>query len=528
MANSSNISYTSSNDQAWLLAIADRLPQYVAYCGMDRRFLYVNPKYAQWFALRPKDLLGKTLQEVSHSPEDYGRIKPHEDRAFAGELVHFEVQLAEPKGDIVSFRVDFIPQHDPATGQMTGVITIGEDVTDQENTLKALTEAKIAAEEANRAKSAFLANMSHEIRTPLGAILGFSSLMKDNLPRGERIKFGEIIDRNGKMLTRIIDDLLDLARVESGRLAIDRVKFPVRELIDDVIGLFTDKADEKQISLARRFEGTVPIEVESDPVRFRQILINLLGNAIKFTERGGVFLRVEARPADNGQVRLSFVVKDTGCGISEQERPRLFQPFSQADDSSTRPYAGSGLGLALSSRLATALGGTVELQSSVVGKGSTFVFSLLTRATLGTGAVEDIGAIPEELVWDRQLIGIKVLAVDDCPDNLELVRHLLVSRGATVDTASSGSDALTLARKNCYDIALMDIQMPQMDGYETFENLRRDGFERPIVALTAHAMEEERKRALEAGFAHHLTKPLNVSEFFNVVAQKGRPESKQP
>jgi signal transduction histidine kinase len=381
-----------------------------------------------------------------------------------------------------------------------------------------LKTAKEAAETADRLKSAFLANMSHEIRTPLGAIMGFADLLKDvNLPSPEGLQYLNIIGRNGKTLVRLIDDILDLSKVESGHLQIEKIAFSITEATKEIVDLLQTQAQAKSVDLKLEFGPGLPDKIASDPVRLKQILLNVIGNAIKFTEKGLVHISVQVS-ADrrNPGLALTFWIRDTGIGLSEEQVGRLFQPFSQADNSITRRFGGTGLGLLLSRRLARALGGEIELTQSAIGEGSTFKISF------------DPIEIPQSITTvDHQLPstpstkaeGTRVLLVEDSPDNRLLIQRILKKSGVIMDMATDGHEGVQKAMQNEYDVVLMDLQMPHVDGFAATRQLRKNGYSKPIIALTAHAMREERERCLKEGFDDHLSKPVDRVALLEAVSK---------
>lgn len=385
------------------------------------------------------------------------------------------------------------------------------DITERMELQERLQKAKEEAEAANTAKSAFLANMSHEIRTPLGAIMGFVDLMKDSdLARDEIENYVGIIERNSNQLLRIIDDILDLSKVEAGKMTIEEIDFSLKELLADFSSLMGFRARENGIDFLMNSDSPVPERVISDPVRIRQILTNIVGNAIKFTRHGHVELKVNFN-----NPYLTFTVEDTGRGISAEQASKLFQPFTQADSSTTRQFGGTGLGLALTRRLSEFMHGAFWLERSELGKGSTFV----TRVQVGLPENAKILAQNEVTFTSRvrfvqqkplpNLSGMKVLVVEDSPDNQKLMQIYLRKFGIEIDLASDGVAAMELASANFYDVIFMDVQMPRMDGHEATEILRSRGYKRPIIALTAHAMKEERERCLRSGFTDFLSKPIH-------------------
>ncbi|RYZ52282.1 MAG: response regulator, partial [Proteobacteria bacterium] len=389
------------------------------------------------------------------------------------------------------------------------------DVHDQKTFSDQLAKAKDEAERANQTKSFFLANMSHEIRTPLSAILGFTELLKEeDIPPLEKSQYLDTITRNGVALTKIIDDILDLAKVESGKLDVEKIDFSFFDLIDDVMDLFRERSRGKGLFLRFHIAKDTPNRIYSDPTRLRQILINIVGNAVKFTEFGGITIEVSTSHQNDRSLRYRIAVIDTGVGLSAEQRSRLFEPFMQADNSTTRKFGGTGLGLALSQRLAAALGGEITIEENRILRGSVFIISFLAEIRADQVELErdQLKVSQAEAVASGKLSGLYVLVADDSPDNLFLAKRILTKNGAKVKTVANGSEAVTVALEEHFDVILMDIQMPVMDGYEATRALREAGYARPIIALTAHAMAEERAKSIQAGCNGHLTKPLNQGD----------------
>jgi PAS domain S-box-containing protein len=391
------------------------------------------------------------------------------------------------------------------------------DVTEQVRLEEDLKAAKTSAEVANATKSAFLANMSHEIRTPLSAILGFSDLLLDkHSSEEERERYLNTIIRNGRTLMHIIDDILDLSKVEAGRLELEKINIPFYKFMEEVTDLFREKARIKDIYMSLEISETVPSVVSSDPTRLRQILINLIGNAVKFTDAGGVTVKVDSSIDPQKQLHLRISVSDTGIGITEDQQKRIFKPFTQADNSTTRRFGGTGLGLYLAKRLALALNGDIELKNCGPGKGCTFELQFTAEMPKSYLAHE---VFDQERVRfeDSPLRGLKILVAEDAFDNQLLIETILSGCGAKVVLANNGLDAVYKASHDNFDIVLMDLQMPKMDGYEATETLRRQGYAKPILALTAHAMVEERQRTRRAGCDAHLTKPLDPKDLVDKI-----------
>ncbi len=392
----------------------------------------------------------------------------------------------------------------------TDIFDLQEKNQTQDQKEKFLIESKFQAEAATRSKSAFLANMSHEIRTPLASILGFTEILKSpRLSVKEHTKYLNIISRNGHALVRIIDDILDLSKIEADKIQLEQSSLCLTELIQDVLAMFSDRAKGKGLTL--NFESnTLPqFKVESDAVRIRQILINLFGNAIKFTSEGSISIGGNYKEIENERYQITLRITDTGIGITSEQAATLFQAFTQADNTTTRHYGGTGLGLALSKKLAKAMGGDIQIEKSISGHGTTFLVQLIVKKSLDRSDVTTAPVLQVTATQEKQLQGWHILVVDDLEDNRVLIRLLLERQGAVVHEAANGKEGIRIAQANNYDVILMDIQMPDLDGYEALAKLRRANYKKPIFALTAHTMKEERDRALAAGFTGHIAKPIN-------------------
>ncbi|MFO0896027.1 MAG: ATP-binding protein [Pirellulales bacterium] len=384
-----------------------------------------------------------------------------------------------------------------------------------------LTAAREAADESNRFKSEFLANMSHEIRTPMTAILGYTDvLIEDNWGRQATQDALGILKRNGEHLLELINDILDLSKIEAGKLVLEPATCSPRQIMEDVAKLMQSKAEQKALALRLEIDPALPACIVTDPLRLRQILLNLVGNAIKFTEHGEICL-VAAWAPIAGAGELTFEVRDTGMGIEPAQLEHLFQPFRQADASTTRRFGGTGLGLAICRRLARRLGGDVTVESEP-GQGSVF---RVTVAAAAAGAAEKPAALPGKpngALGEGRLTDCRVLLAEDGLDNQRLIGLVLERAGARVTLASTGEDATRLAlyaweRHQAYDVILMDMQMPVLDGYAATRLLRSQGYEGPIIALTANAMSGDRDACLAAGCDDYVTKPLDRQQLLTTL-----------
>ncbi len=505
-----------------LRSITNALPVLIAQMDRDERVMFANEGFCKWFNYDGAEIIGKSFCAVL-GPDRYLSNKPYIQKVLAGEQVTYERE--SQSGDLTAILgITFVPEFD-LQNQVTGFIVLASDITKHKAIQTELKEAKEAAEVANATKSAFLANMSHEIRTPLGAVLGFSELLLTNdMSPSERNNSVEIVKRNGRLLSNIINDILDLSKVEAGKLDIEKVEVSFSEILKELGSVLSLEADVKGIELKVIAEGTIPLQIKTDPLRLRQILLNIVGNAIKFTSRGSVTVKVKLLPNADSPTKLAFIVTDTGEGIRPEQAKRLFTPFTQADVSTTRKFGGTGLGLVLSKKLANTLGGDVVLTETSVGKGSTFVVTIDPGFSEGmlfqhSDAQTASNMLPETKRPRATLNQMKILVVDDSLDNLRLIKIVLSLAGAKVDTAKNGKEAVEKTLSGDYDLVLMDLQMPEMDGYEATKVLRERGYGKPIIALTAHAMKEERQRTLQSGFNDHITKPIDQAMLLRTLSE---------
>ena len=394
--------------------------------------------------------------------------------------------------------------------------------------------AKQGAEIASRSKSEFLANMSHEIRTPMTAILGYADLLMD--PDPSVVDYQDCIDtirRNGKHLLMIINDILDLSKIEAGKMTVERINCSPHEILADVHSLMRVRADGKGLKLGVECLGPIPRTIQSDPVRLRQILINLVGNAIKFTEHGGIRITAKlgnAPDADTPQIR--FEVIDTGIGMTQGQIDKIFNPFSQANTSTTRKFGGTGLGLTISKQFAEMLDGDIAIMSTPE-QGTSFVVTVATGPLDGVEMIEgsnemvvrakQAGATTHN-ISGKPLDKTRILLAEDGPDNQRLITFILKKWGASVSLAESGKIALDKAIEawkddKPFDVILMDMQMPEMDGYTATRKLRKQGYKGPIIALTAHAMAQVRQMCLDAGCDNYATKPIDKDKLLATIQQ---------
>ncbi|MFN0011160.1 MAG: ATP-binding protein [Phycisphaerales bacterium] len=428
-----------------------------------------------------------------------------------------------------------------ADGRAEKYVSIRTDITERKRAEQRLLVAHAAAQAASRAKSEFLANMSHEIRTPLTAILGFADLLREDgditAAPSSRLQAIETINNAGQHLLAVINDILDLSKIEADRMTVEATETDLPAVLHDVVSLMQARADGKGVALSVVLTTPLPRRVLSDPTRLRQILMNLTGNAVKFTDAGAVTLRATVAAGDaEGPMRLVIDVEDTGAGMDAEQARQLFVAFGQADTTVTRKFGGTGLGLVISQRLARLMGGEVTLLRSVPGQGSCFRIDLPLRPIAGCATFADVAkppVVPATATGESLKLTGHILLAEDGPDNQRLISFHLKKAGATIGVADNGRIALEMldaaaAAGRPYDLLLTDMQMPEMDGYTLAQTLRQRGDTLPIVALTAHALTGDRDRCLTAGCNDYASKPIDKKMLIAACSRWMRPCAGEP
>lgn len=499
--------------------ISNTVPASLSYISADLIFLFCNKLNYEWFQ---KTIVGSSVKNIL-GPEVHQKILKNKSTLRKGEQVSFESSV-ELKSRPRYVSITLTPELDGS--KIKGYVCLITDITERiifEDTLK---KAKEEAEAANKAKSQFLANMSHEIRTPLNAILGLSEMLLTNHKSvHQRTLWLNKIIKNSEYLKNVIDSVLDLSKIEAGKMNVFIQRTSIASIVAQVRSLLQPLAYEKKLNLKFEIQGQIPDHIYSDMSKVTHILLNLVGNSIKFTPEGHVTVLVSCFKNEN-KYFLKFLVKDTGIGILQETSKNLFLPFSQADNSMTRRFGGTGLGLVLSKQLAIALGGDIALEESLFGLGSTF------SAVIEAGPVESENKISDfenlisdpnekidEIIKSAHLHNFKVLLVEDSLENQLVVQNFLETAGARVDVASDGQQGVEMAENGDHELIIMDIQMPVMDGYTAASLLRDKGYIKPIIAFTAHAFEEEKQKCLQIGFTDFISKPIRKTDLLHCVSK---------
>lgn len=530
--------------QANLLMLSravENSPAIVVITDHEGSIEYVNSKFSEITGFTTDEAVGQNPRILNAGVQSKGFYKEMWDTINNGQEWRGEFCNRKKNGEMHWEHASISPIRDDR-GRIAHFVAVKEDVTESRRIAEELQRAKEEAEAGNRSKSEFLANMSHEIRTPLNAIIGFNTLALETSLNEKQHDYLSRVNFAATSLLRIINEILDFSKIEAGKLELEQAVFSPRDVLQNIINLFQQQAINKGLTITLQCAENLPELLVGDSVRLGQVLVNLVGNAIKFTDQGTVSLSVVPTEYRCEQITLEFTVRDTGIGLSSDKLAKLFQPFTQADGSITRKFGGTGLGLSISKRIVELTGGQIWVQSEA-GQGSIFAFSMpFNFPPAGSTAAHQCSFStvqapqlpvpsphaaqihsPSSAAQTEDLSGVRILLVEDNEMNRTLTIELLGRRGALLDIAVNGCEALTkiLHEAAPYDVILMDLQMPGMDGYEATRKIRADlrFSSLPIIAVTAHAMLEEKQRCLELGMNGYLTKPLNALEMVRLIKE---------
>jgi PAS domain S-box-containing protein len=499
--------------------ISETLPIGVFECDQKGECLYINTGWQEIFGLNLVESLTKDWRQFLY-PEEYESVSAEWSEAIARfRAFTKDCRIITARGEVRWVHLRSSPIFSDSGVRYTGTV---EDITERKHFEEELRRAKEAAESVNEAKSAFLANMSHEIRTPMNAVIGMCSLLLDTPLNPKQKEYTEIIHESAKALLQVINDILDFSKIEAGKLEIERIEFDLHILLDNIVAMVAPKAHEKGLKINYSFAPNLPFKLKGDPGRLRQILLNLMGNAVKFTEKGGVTVQIDRLLELDQKIILRFSIKDTGIGIPHERKNILFQSFSQVDASSTRKYGGTGLGLAIAKQLVEIMGGQIDVISEP-GQGSTFWFAVALEKMYEAEApqsdrIEQPQKENQNITHKEQDEAVpkpvKILLAEDNPINQKVAMLILRKSGYQVEAVKDGAEAIQALVNQSYDLVLMDVQMPNMDGLEA-TRIIRDSQSKvlnpqiPIIALTAHAMKGDEDKCIAAGMNDYLAKPID-------------------
>jgi PAS domain S-box-containing protein len=513
-------------NQAWLQSILDNSTSLMYIKDPDGRYIMVNLRFREMLHLGDTDIIGRTDHEFSDR-DAANHYKLLDDEVMrTGKSLEIE-EVVEHDGKRVHLLSIKFPLLDNS-GRQIGIGGIATDITERVNYQQQLIAATRDAHKAKEMQELFLANMSHEIRTPMNGIQGMTDLLLDTSLSGQQKEFARIIKRSVNNLLVIINDILDFSKIKAGKLAIEKIDFRLQDVLDHVKGIFDHRVKKKGLLLQVTTDAEIPDALRGDPYRLNQVMINLIGNAVKFTESGSVKVHVALQEKNEDTVSLQFSVTDTGIGIPESSLPYIFEHFSQGGMDISRRYGGTGLGLAISHRLLQLQGGSISVRSAE-GAGSVFSFGLTYEYEMaGEMSAPLVAATTVLADYSKCLVGKRFLVAEDNEVNQQLVDHVLRRGGGEVQLAANGELAIRfLQQGGQYDLIIMDLQMPVMDGYAATQYIRNElRHSIPIIAMTATALIGEQMRCFEVGMNDYMTKPFEFTELYKrIVSLLDNPRS---
>ena len=503
-------------NQAWLQSILDNTTSLIYIKDPEQRYVMINRRFREVLQAEDSLVIGRTDRDFSEDAAA-DRYKSLDDEVIrSGKSLETEEVVVSGGKNVHLLSIKF-PLLDN-NGRPIGIGGIATDITERVQYQQQLIAATRDAHKAKEMQELFLANMSHEIRTPMNGIQGMTDLLLDTTLTDQQKEFARIIKRSVNNLLVIINDILDFSKIKAGKLAIEKIDFRPKDVLDHVKGIFDHRVKKKGILLQATIDPAIPDSLRGDPYRLNQVLINLIGNAVKFTDKGSVKVHVELQDRTATAVTLLFSVADTGIGIPESSLPYIFEHFSQGGIDISRRYGGTGLGLAISHRLVQLQGGSIAVKS-IEGQGSIFSFELTYGYTSAEGAVSPVGVAAALADYNQCLAGKRFLVAEDNEVNQQLVEHVLRKGGGVVQLAGNGEEAIRhLAQGKNYDLIIMDLQMPVMDGYTATQRIRGElGSDIPIIAMTATALIGEQVRCFEVGMNDYMTKPFEFTDLYRRI-----------
>lgn len=470
---------------------------------LNENIVYANQSFCNISGYALDELTGRKTLDLFLSPEARVVFESRQSKRNRGESDAYEMQVRNKRGEVRWWMISGAPMYDPK-GVITGSIGIHIDITDQIEVEEQLRKAQQTAENSARAREVFMVNMSHEIRTPMNAISGFGKQLLNTELSTQQLSFVNAINAASANLLVVINDILDISKIEAGKMTVERISFSLREVVDTACNILTEKAEEKNLKLLKKIDSNLAEVLIGDPFRISQVLINLIGNSIKFTEQGEVCICVKLKESGRLGQEIELIIRDTGVGMSDEFLQHLFDKFRQEDDSIARTHGGTGLGMSITRELVELMGGTIIVKSEK-NKGTEFTITLI----FPVGNAAELTAQHPDILPDKQLAGKTIIVAEDNPYNQLLVSTILERFGAHVLICGHGGEVLTALETNFADVILMDVQMPEMDGMQCTQQLRTlYGTGLPVIALTANAILGEREKCLAAGMDDFLSKPF--------------------
>ncbi|MBU2650199.1 MAG: response regulator [Bacteroidetes bacterium] len=499
------------------------IPAFVYFKDRNLRYIHVNKTFADFVGIPLQKIIGKSVEEIlpQYKGKQYSYTELEKNVIKEG-IPRYNIDEILQQGNKTVFLSTNLAPYRDNQGNISGLVGISWDITERKNYETELRKAKEQAEAGTKAKSEFLANMSHEIRTPMNGIIGMAGILsQSNLSNDQRENL-DILVSSTKSLLSLVNDILDISKIEAGKVELDHIRFYPEEILKDIENILKIRAGEKNLELKTELDPCMPVALEGDPFRLKQVILNLANNAVKFTQEGFVHIRIRCLQKDLKRVTICCEVEDSGIGIPMERQGNIFELFTQVDASTTKIYGGTGLGLSIAKQLVHLMGGKISVESHP-GKGSMFWFTL----PLSIGK-EEKTVSPEPAIavnTSTQNKSLKILLAEDNEVNQKIIQFSLNREGHKVEIAKNGQEAIERYSVNHYDLVLMDVQMPEVDGFEATRQIREiekrnnNTTPIPIIALTANAMKGDREKCLAAGMNAYLSKPFTPSELIQAIME---------